>query len=114
MTNVPSQDIIVGTGGWAYFQVPDQDSLRAYASVFNFVEVNSTYYEFPDLRAVARWRSRVPKGFEFAVRSHQDLLNAILTGQDLMLTRVLAHLPVICRQLDANILSILLPDKSGL
>ena len=114
MTNVPNHDIIVGTGGWAYFQVPDQDSLRAYASVFNFVEVNSTYYEFPDLRAVSRWRSRVPKGFEFAVRSHQDLVKAIRTGQDLMLTRVLEKMTDICRRLDANILAILLPDKSGL
>src|SRR5881397_1293687 len=89
MTNAPNHDILVGTGGWAYFQVSDQDSLRAYGSVFNFVEVNSTYYEYPDLRAVAVWRSRVPKIFEFAVRSHQDLVKAIRAGQELMLIRVL-------------------------
>jgi len=114
MTNAPNHDILVGTGGWAYFQVPDQDSLRAYASVFNFVEVNSTYYEYPDLRMVSRWRSRVPKGFEFAVRSHQDLVKAIRTGQELMLNRVLEKMTDICGRLDANIVSILLPDKLGL
>ena len=114
MTNAPNHDTLVGTGGWAYFQVSDQDSLRAYSSVFNFVEVNSTYYEYPDLRTVSRWRSRVPKGFEFAVRSHQDLVKTIRTGQELMLTRVLEKMTDICKGLDANILSILLPDKSGL
>ncbi len=114
MTNAPNHDTLVGTGGWAYFQVPDQDSLRAYASVFNFVEVNSTYYEYPDLRAVSRWRSRVPKGFEFTVRSHQDLVKAIRGGQQLMLTRVLEKMTDICRRLDANILSILLPDNLAL
>ena len=114
MTNSPNHDILVGTGGWAYFQVPDQDSLRAYASIFNFVEVNSTYYEYPDLRMVSRWRSRVPKGFEFAVRSHQDLVKAIRTGQELMLNRVLEKMTDICGRLDANIVSILLPDKLGL
>lgn len=114
MTNAPNHDTLVGTGGWAYFQVPDQDSLRAYASIFNFVEVNSTYYEYPDLRAVSRWRSRVPKGFEFTVRSHQDLVKAIRGGQQLMLTRVLEKMTDICRRLDANILSILLPDNLAL
>ena len=114
MTNAPNHDILVGTGGWAYFQVPDQDRLRAYASIFNFVEVNSTYYEYPDLRMVSRWRSRVPKGFEFAVRSHQDLVKAIRTGQELMLNRVLEKMTDICGRLDANIVSILLPDKLGL
>ncbi len=56
----------------------------------------------------------MPKGFEFAVRSHQGLVNAIRTGQELMLTRVLEKMTDICKRLDANILSILLPDKLGL
>ncbi len=82
--------------------------------MFNFVEVNSTYYDYPDLRMVSRWRSRVPKEFEFAVRSHQDLVKAIRTRQDLMLTRVLERMSDICIRLDAKILSILLPSKPSL
>jgi uncharacterized protein YecE (DUF72 family) len=43
---------LVGTGGWAYFQVPGKPSLKAYSEVFNFVEVNSTFYEYPSQRTV--------------------------------------------------------------
>jgi uncharacterized protein YecE (DUF72 family) len=41
-------DYLIGTGGWVYFQVPGKPSLKAYSEVFNFVEVNYTFYEYPD------------------------------------------------------------------
>jgi len=64
--------ILVGTGGWAYFNVPG-DPLRIYSGIFDMAEVNSTFYEFPSLSIVRSWRERVPDRFEFAVRCHQDL-----------------------------------------
>ena len=64
---------LVGAGGWAYFQVPGEDSLRAYARAFPFVEVNSTFYDHPDPRTVSAWRRRVPPSFRFAVRAHRRL-----------------------------------------
>lgn len=70
-------DYLVGTGGWAYFKVPGRSSLRAYSEVFNFVEANSTFYEYPDVRTVERWRRTVPEDFTFAVRCHQDLTHRI-------------------------------------
>ncbi len=66
-------DRLIGTGGWAYFQVPGPDPLRAYARAFSFVEVNSTFYEHPDPRTVAAWRRRVPPSFRFALRAHRGL-----------------------------------------
>ena len=63
----------MGAGGWAYFDVPGEDALRAYARAFPFVEVNATFYEWPDPRTVSRWRRRVPPGFRFSVRAHRDL-----------------------------------------
>lgn len=68
---------LVGTGGWAYFKVPHKPSLRAYSEVFNFVEVNYTFYEYPDVRLVEGWRRGVPADFTFAVRCHQDLTHRI-------------------------------------
>jgi uncharacterized protein YecE (DUF72 family) len=68
---------LVGTGGWAYFKVPGKSSLEAYSEVFNFVEVNYTFYEYPDVRKVERWRRIVPEDFTFAVRCHQDLTHRI-------------------------------------
>lgn len=70
-------DYLVGTGGWAYFNVPDKPSLKAYSELFNFVEVNYTFYEYPTVQTVEKWRRTVPKGFTFSVRFHQDLTHKI-------------------------------------
>ena len=57
-------DYLVGTGGWAYFNASQEHKsvLNAYSKVFNFVEVNYTFYEYPDIRRVERWRRTVPPG----------------------------------------------------
>ena len=67
----------IGTGGWGYFEVPNKSSLEAYSEIFGFVEVNNTFYEYPDLAKVERWRRTVPKDFMFSVRCHQDLTHKI-------------------------------------
>ena len=64
-------EYFVGAGGWDYFKIPDQDSLKAYSKVFNFVEVNSTFYKIIPYRIVESWRKRVPPDFEFSVRLNQ-------------------------------------------
>ena len=66
-------ELLIGTGGWAYFQIPGLKSLEAYARAFNFVEVNSTFYKVPSAELVESWRKRVPRDFEFAVRCHKDV-----------------------------------------
>jgi uncharacterized protein YecE (DUF72 family) len=43
--------------------------LRFYASVFDSVEVNSSYYAIPDVRTTARWVERTPPGFIFHVKA---------------------------------------------
>lgn len=72
-----STDYLVGTGGWAYFKVPGKQSLEAYSQIFNFTEVNYTFYEYPNVRRVERWRRIVPADFVFSVRCHQDLTHRI-------------------------------------
>ncbi|HEU5321958.1 MAG TPA: DUF72 domain-containing protein [Methylomirabilota bacterium] len=49
--------------------------LRFYASVFDVVEVNASYYAVPDARTAARWVERTPPGFVFHVKAY-----ALLTG----------------------------------
>ena len=68
---------LIGTGGWAYFNVPYRPRLNAYSNIFNFVEINYTFYEYPNTWMVERWRRTVPKEFTFAVRCHQDLTHRI-------------------------------------
>jgi uncharacterized protein YecE (DUF72 family) len=43
--------------------------LRFYASVFDVVEVNASYYAIPDVLTVRRWAERTPPGFVFHVKA---------------------------------------------
>ncbi len=104
----------IGAGGWDYFQVPGQDSLKAYSSVFDFVEVNSTYYEYPNMKAVSSWRSRVPESFEFSVRCHRDLVQALEPNRGINALKVLERMEKVCSTLHASLLAILVPAKIGL
>ena len=70
-------DYIVGTGGWSYFKVGNKPSLKTYSEIFSFVEVNYTFYEFPNIQMVENWRRIVPGDFTFSVRCHQDLTHRI-------------------------------------
>jgi uncharacterized protein YecE (DUF72 family) len=49
--------------------------LRFYASVFDTVEINASYYALPDVRTVARWVERTPPRFLFSAKAH-----ALMTG----------------------------------
>src|SRR5947208_15532081 len=60
--------LLVGAGGWAYFQVPGTASLEAYSQAFDFVELNSSYYELPAISSASDWRKRVPDDFRFSLR----------------------------------------------
>lgn len=66
----PGAPVLVGTGGWDYLDA-EGDRLRAYSRLFNFVEVNSTFYHTPRLSSVRSWRRRVPRGFTFSVKCHR-------------------------------------------
>jgi len=52
-----------------------ESRLRYYASVFDGVEVNSSYYAIPDIRNTLRWVERTPPGFLFHVKAY-----SLLTG----------------------------------
>ena len=97
-------DYLIGTGGWAYFKIPGKPSLKSYSEVFNFVEVNYTFYEYPDTRIVEQWRKTVPSDFTFAVRCHQDLTHKIgLKPVDEAYT-VLSRMVSYCKFLDSPFL----------
>jgi len=100
---------LIGAGGWAYFQVPGLDPLVAYSKAFNFVEVNSTYYEIPNLRLVESWRRKVPPHFQFAVRCHRGLTHKYKLEPTEEAYRVLNEMTKICGTLRADILHMQTP-----
>ena len=77
----------VGCCGWSYLDAKAyfgdrwkerfESKLAAYASLFELVEINSTFYRIPKEKTAERWRNEVPKEFEFTVKcsqivSHKD------------------------------------------
>jgi uncharacterized protein YecE (DUF72 family) len=99
----------IGAGGWAYFKVPGFDSLSAYSKVFDFVEVNSTFYTTPSMEIVRSWRQKVPDNFMFSVRCHKDLTHRYLLSPREESYEILIQLLRICSELKAEILHIQTP-----
>ena len=71
----------IGTSGWTYDEwrdrlyagVPRKDWLAHYASCFDAVEVNGTFYHLLPRRTFEGWRRETPAGFRFAVKSNRYL-----------------------------------------
>ena len=102
-------EFLIGAGGWAYFHVPGEDSLSAYAKAFNFVEVNSTFYEYPDTGTVRSWRKRIPQSFEFSVRCHRDVTESNMMKPSDANIASLDRMLDVCEILQAPILHIQIP-----
>jgi uncharacterized protein YecE (DUF72 family) len=69
--------LFVGTSGWVYKgwagrfypkELPAREHLPFYASQFNTVEINATFYRLPPETMVKGWRERAPDGFIYAVK----------------------------------------------
>jgi len=102
---------LIGTGGWAYFVVPGQSSLRAYSRIFDFVEVNYTFYKYPDTRMVEHWRRTVPADFAFTVRCHHDLTHRIGFKPVQEAYAVFSQMAGVCRVLRAPFLHLETPAR---
>ena len=105
----------VGAGGWAYFLIPDEGCLRAYSKGFDFVEVNSTFYVFQNLRTLLAWKRIVPAGFEFSVRCNRKLVSQYCGDKlvnDERREMFLESVERTCKILEASVLTVLLHDSA--
>jgi uncharacterized protein YecE (DUF72 family) len=75
-------EVRIGCSGWQYRHwrgtfYPDQlaqkDWLEFYASQFDTVEINNTFYRLPEASAFRTWAKRVPDGFLYAVKASRFL-----------------------------------------
>jgi uncharacterized protein YecE (DUF72 family) len=88
--SVKGSEIRIGCSGWQYrhwrgeFYPADLEQkhwLEYYASRFDTVEINNTFYRLPEASAFAAWRRRAPDGFLYAIKAsrfltHMKKLNA--------------------------------------
>jgi uncharacterized protein YecE (DUF72 family) len=76
--------LYIGTSGWSYpkgegawdgifypAKLPDKDKLAYYASYFNTVEINSSFYRPPNQYAARAWAGKVPDEFRFTAKLWQ-------------------------------------------
>ena len=76
------ESVRIGCSGWNYphwrevvYQkgVPQSRWLEHYATLFDTVEVNSTFYRLPKRDSVARWIEQTPDDFVFTVKASRYL-----------------------------------------
>jgi uncharacterized protein YecE (DUF72 family) len=103
------KEYLIGTGGWAYFQVLGLHPLVAYAKAFSFVEVNSTFYQIPRVKEAETWRKLVPADFKFAVRAHRSITHKHRLQPTEEALEAFEKMRQICRVLDADILHLQTP-----
>jgi uncharacterized protein YecE (DUF72 family) len=72
----------VGCSGWEYkhwrgdfypADLPRTRWFEHYASVFDTVEINNTFYRLPEQSTFAAWAARAPRGFTYAVKASRFL-----------------------------------------
>lgn len=79
MPRRPPAPLHVGTSGWTYESwrdefyagVPRARWLVRYASVFDAVEVNATFYHALKPATFERWRDATPAAFRFCLKAHR-------------------------------------------
>src|SRR3954451_18396792 len=75
-------ELYVGCSGWQYKHwrgdfydagLPVSRWFAHYASVFDTVEVNNTFYRLPTAEVFAAWARQAPPGFVYAVKASRFL-----------------------------------------
>ncbi|MDH5448254.1 MAG: DUF72 domain-containing protein [Candidatus Bathyarchaeota archaeon] len=68
-------NILLGTSGWSYkewegafYRKGEKSKLRAYARVFQIVEIDSTWYRYPSRGTVMGWLRYSPSNFIFTAK----------------------------------------------
>ena len=72
----------VGCSGWQYkhwrgnfyaADLPQSRWFQHYATVFDTVEINNSFYRLPEASTFANWADKAPRGFLFAVKASRFL-----------------------------------------
>jgi len=79
---LPNNSIRIGCSGWQYSHwrgdfypvgLPQSRWFEHYATIFDTVEVNNTFYRLPEASTFVAWRHRAPTGFLFAIKASRYL-----------------------------------------
>jgi uncharacterized protein YecE (DUF72 family) len=86
--------IRVGTSGWCYPEwrgnfypkaLPAAQWFAHYATQFNTVELNSTFYRVPGVQIFQAWAARAPAGFVYALKASREVTHRDAGDQEQVL-----------------------------
>lgn len=131
--------LYIGTSGYSYpywkgrfypDKWPASKWLEYYASQFNTLELNNTFYRFPSVVSLKRSAARTPADFSFSVKAHRiithtrrlenatdtirEFMNIVQEGLGLKLCCILYQMPpsyTFSEERLVNIIEHLSPDK---
>jgi len=71
----------IGTSGWSYqhwkncfySEVAQKDWLAYYATHFNTVEINASFYRLQSAETLQKWREQTPSDFRFSLKANRYL-----------------------------------------
>jgi uncharacterized protein YecE (DUF72 family) len=90
--------------------------MKKYFESFSLIELNSTFYQYPQEKTVAGWHDKASKDFEFTVKAHQDISHKAMLKINELSLQAFERMKQICKTLSSKILLIqtpgsLRPDK---
>lgn len=74
--------VFIGCSGYYYKTWKDQfypndlpvaKWLAHYATVFNTIEINATFYKFPTFKSLDAWRVKTPYNYKIAIKAHKSI-----------------------------------------
>jgi uncharacterized protein YecE (DUF72 family) len=86
-------------------------SMKKHYENFSLVELNSTFYQYPQERTIEGWREKAPKDFEFTFEAHQDISHKTRLKAGEAGFQVFEHMSQICKTLNSKILVIQTPSS---
>jgi len=85
-------------------------SMKKYQETFGLVELNTTFYRYPKMPTVVKWREKAPEDFEFTVKAHQDISHKFKFKSEPSV-KAFEQMKEICKALRARILLIQTPGS---
>lgn len=97
--------IYFGCGGFQFFKAPG-DPLLNYSRIFDYVEINSSFYNIPKIETCKKWKEKVSHKpeFFFTVKANHELTHKYKLQPIKESYEIFDKMKKVCRALGANIL----------
>jgi uncharacterized protein YecE (DUF72 family) len=86
-------------------------SMKQYFQNFNIVELNRTFYAYPDSKTVEGWRQRAPEHSVFTVKAHQDITHKAKMKAMVESQTAFERMKLVCKTLNSHTLLFQTPSS---